>query len=496
MIVEIYNNKVLILDLKLFVSKYKQFFNALTMDNPEYESRKRSGRSVWGVSKKLYLYNWDMDTCVIGIGCITTGVLELLEKDGAVLEVKDKRYINAGACVDYPKNTFSLRPYQFDAVRKTEKYVTGIISAPTGAGKTVIGLSAIGRSGTRAVWLTHTLDLIAQTVAKAKLMFPGIDIGVIGGGKVEISKHITVASVKTLISKPELIPELNKSCDFLVVDEAHHTPSSTFTQVCSALNMYKRIGLTATPYRADGLDPFMFAALGSTLYEVDREYLYKQKALIRPMLKLIYTDFVYEPSFNSGSIKADGKLDYVDLVRTLLADADRMQQMLDNVKTEAAKGSSQLILINSHVGLEQFAEGIRNAGIGEVAVLHGKLNAEERRDVLQRVTCGGVKILLATQLAKEGLDIPRLNALHLITPRKGDVGSEPTGVSLEQEVGRVMRPFPGKESAVIYDYVDYNVSVLKAQHYSRNRVYKRLGIDVPKKPKENFDFGVINYGKL
>ena len=75
---------------------------------------------------------------------------------------------------------------------------------------------------------------------------------------------------------------------------------------------------------------------------------------------------------------------------------------------------------------------------------------------------------------------------HTVTPKRGDTGNSNTGLNLEQEIGRIMRPDsknPDKK-AVWYDYVDASVGVLKAQYYSRRKVYKRLGIKLPIKPKD------------
>jgi len=99
-----------------------------------------------------------------------------------------------------------------------------------------------------------------------------------------------------------------------------------------------------------------------------------------------------------------------------------------------------------------------------------------------------IKIILATQLAKEGLDIEHLNILHLATPRKGDEwskGGDKKGNSLEQEVGRVMRPDPQNpnKKSIVFDYVDYENGIFKTQYRTRCKVYKRLLLDVPRKPK-------------
>jgi len=115
----------------------------------------------------------------------------------------------------------------------------------------------------------------------------------------------------------------------------------------------------------------------------------------------------------------------------------------------------------------------------------------QRRNIMQRMAERKIDILFATQLAREGLDIPHLNVLHLATPKRGDnnTAGRTDGANVEQEVGRVQRPDPENpnKKAKVVDYVDFNVGVFQQQYYSRRRVYKRLGFKVPPKPRTRKD---------
>ena len=113
-----------------------------------------------------------------------------------------------------------------------------------------------------------------------------------------------------------------------------------------------------------------------------------------------------------------------------------------------------------------------------------QVTKKKRQEILDQCREGKVNILFATQLAREGLDIPSLCVGHTVTPKRGD-GKRNTGINLEQEIGRIMRKDPQNpdKKAVWFDYVDASVGVLKGQYYSRRKVYKRLGIKLPSKPK-------------
>jgi len=129
-----------------------------------------------------------------------------------------------------------------------------------------------------------------------------------------------------------------------------------------------------------------------------------------------------------------------------------------------------------------------------------QISRERRREILADADAGKIDILFCTQLLREGVDLPQFSGLHLATPLKGDTerGRE-DGAGLEQSLGRISRPAPGKTGAVVWDYVDHAIGIFRSQYMTRRRTYKRLGIPLPKKPKTerakiedllgNLDFG-------
>ncbi|MCO5387828.1 MAG: hypothetical protein NHB14_20895 [Desulfosporosinus sp.] len=114
-----------------------------------------------------------------------------------------------------------------------------------------------------------------------------------------------------------------------------------------------------------------------------------------------------------------------------------------------------------------------------------QISSQDRQRMLQECGSKKVDILFATQLAREGLDMPHLTIGHSTMPKRGDAQGSANGASTEQEIGRIMRKDPANQAkkAIWFDYVDYAVGVFQSQYYSRRSVYKRLGIALPKKPK-------------
>lgn len=90
-------------------------------------------------------------------------------------------------------------------------------------------------------------------------------------------------------------------------------------------------------------------------------------------------------------------------------------------------------------------------------------------------------LIIATNIAREGLDLPHLDRLYLVTPKKGDSDSKtPDGTGVEQEVGRIMRTAEGKVDAKVVDFVDWNVDLFKRQWYSRKKTYERIKLTFQK----------------
>jgi len=132
-------------------------------------------------------------------------------------------------------------------------------------------------------------------------------------------------------------------------------------------------------------------------------------------------------------------------------------------------GHTILVLSNRVTHCRQLAEAISDRGISAEA-LTGSVGKAKRKRVLQSFREGSVKVLCATSLADEGLDIERLSRLILATPARAE------GRTI-QRLGRLMRPHPGKGTPVLFDLVDEH-PMARRQHTARRRAYRKvLGAD-------------------
>ena len=188
-----------------------------------------------------------------------------------------------------------------------------------------------------------------------------------------------------------------------------------------------------------------------------------EQITITPQVETVPTAFVYTPRANESPI------DYVRLMHHMAADEARMhtvETVLDRAVTE---GTSWLVLAASLAVLERLHRYALDLGLAAEFVC-GSTKKADRQQALARMKNGQARILFATyQLAKEGLDIPRLDRLVLATPTRNKV-------IVQQSIGRIQRPAPGKTEALVLDIVDEKTPQLLTQYKQRRSLYKKMNI--------------------
>lgn len=433
------------------MSEYNEITRMLTIENPQYYQNEKMGFSNWNTPKELTLYRKEKNALFVPVGKLR----HLIKRFNP--EIKDLREIKNSIKFN---STIDLYDYQADVIKEVmSKDSNGIIVMPAGSGKTQTALELISRLGVKTLWLTHTIDLLKQSYNRAKDNLKGADLGKIVSGKVDIGENITFATVQTLSAKD--ISEYKDMFDLVVVDECHRLVGSVnqagmFYKVVNNLNARYKIGLTATPYRnMKGTEIAMFSVLGDVLIEIDKSVVKTCKAKVNKI--------DYSISLPSYCFKQDGSIIFTKAINFLANSKDRTGFIAD-VITNINSDKSILVLSDR---LDQL-ENLKRL-VGEGAMIHGKMTSkaqkEERESIIQDMRDGKERILFASYgLAKEGLDIPRLDCLVLATPKKDKA-------TVIQSVGRIERQFKGKTSPIVYDIVD-SEGIFTTMWYSRYRIYK------------------------
>lgn len=440
----------------------------LRLPNPDYYKREAMGKWLGGTPEYFDLYERVGNMILIPFGCSR----ELNESFSP--EMHFKASYSPLRRFDY-KSSINLYPYQEAAVKAAESLKNGIMVMPCGAGKTQTALELVARIGGRCLWLTHTQDLLNQSMYRAKACF-GCDAstyGTITGGRVNIGTGITFATVQTM-SKINL-SQYRDAFDIVIVDECHKavgTPTRVmqFYRVLSALSCRYKYGITATPKRADGLEKSMYALLGGVVYEVSRQDVAETTCPVN--VEVIHTGFI--PDIDMV-LAGDGTLNYAALVDNLTHDKFRFDVVFNRILDLCSVGRV-LVLANRVEYIKQLADELERYGKKAICLStigSSKSAKAMRKNALRMLNNGEVDCVLATyQLAKEGLDVPNLRYVVFATPEKDET-------TVMQAAGRVGRKAEGKEFGTVIDFVD-NFGMLKGWAKKRRGIYKKLDYTVTK----------------
>jgi len=427
----------------------------LRFPNPKWLENQRMGRWNRGTPRELRFFDKIRGAGLwIPRGYIRHLIL-LSRRHDVQYQIDDQR--RSLSSVDF---IFSgrLKPFQKKAVKEMLSKEFGTLNAPTGSGKTVMALYMIAKRGQPALIIVHTKELANQWVkgAEAFLQIPAAKIGFIGGGKRTIGEKVTVAMVQSLYKFGE---EVAPHIGFLVVDECHRCPSRTFTEAVTCFDSRYMLGLSATPWRRDDLSKLIFWHLGDVHHDVDKNRLI-QSGDVLPV-EVIVRETNFEPYYDPVN-------EYSKMLSELAANDERNRLIASDVAAEGGNSDGIcLVLSDRKTHCETLHALLKYKHKVSADLLTGDLTGSQRKDVVERLNQGKIKVLVATgQLIGEGFDCRELSTLFLATPIRF------SGRVL-QYLGRVLRPAPGKEKARVYDYVDVKVDVLNKAARARQKVYAR-----------------------
>ena len=348
----------------------------------------------------------------------------------------------------------NLRPYQTQLVTEIRgQYQLGrkavLAVLPTGGGKTVCFsyiAQAASVKGNRVLILVHRAELLDQ----ASRAMP-VPHGVIAAGRsMDLSHTVQVASVQTVARRLHLLPR-----DFfqlLVVDEAHHTTAGTWARVIAHFSQAKLLGVTATPIRGDGRglgEHYQAMVQGPTAQQLTDDGFLAAAKVLAP------------PGFDSAGLrKRMGDFDTKQAeqrVGTIMGDC------LGHYRKHLS-GQTAIAFCCSVAHAEAVAHLFQSAGIA-AASIDGSMDTSTRRELLQRLAVGDLKVLTSCALIGEGVDVPSVGGCILLRPTAS------VGLHL-QMIGRCLRPQPGKR-AVVLDHVG---NTLRLGHHLEERDWTLDGL--------------------
>ena len=448
----------------------------LTLPNPDYYKKEKMGLWVGRTPKEINLWRVGYESAlstlseplphggwVAKIPYVVNMPFGVFRDVMPMLDNIKVRFIGAER-VDYGE-PIPLYGYQEDAVEAAYRARYGILQAPAGCGKTQMGLALIQRYGVKALWLTHTKDLLNQSRERAERYMDKSLMGTITEGKVDIGEGITFATVQTM-SKMDL-REYRHEWGVIICDECHRvccsaTGVAMFEKVLNELSCGHKYGLSATVHRADGLIRATFALLGRVVYTVPEEAV---EALVEPVSVEVVSTGAEMPE---DAVRDDGSIVWAKLINGICEDAGRNEVIASSIIWN--KGYSCLVLSDRLAHLEtlmgMLPEDMRQDAVMISGRMTSKKGKAEREAALEDMRTGRKKYLFSSyNLSREGLDIPRLERLFLTTPQKDEA-------VIIQSIGRIARRFEGKAKPVAIDFVDENIGIMVGMYKKRARIYK------------------------
>ena len=330
-----------------------------------------------------------------------------------------------------------LRSYQQQAVLDLRNafrfgYRAPLLCLPTGGGKTIVFTviaQASANRGRRVLILVHRRELLRQ--ASAKLTAVGLDHGLIAAGIPSSPAAVQVASVQTIVRR---LSGMDWQPDLIIIDEAHHATAGQWERTLQHWPNAYRLGVTATPCRLDGRglrSAFDHLVLGPSVAQlIDAGFLSHSRIYAPPVVADLSS-----LRTRAGDYANDQAAAAMDRP-TVTGDAIGHYQRL-------AAGQQAIAFCCNVVHAESVCAAFQAAGIAAQLLLGTTI---DRDQVVQQFAAGAVRVLVTVDVVSEGFDIPAASVAILLRPTKS------LGLYLQQ-VGRVLRPAPGKQHALILDHV-------------------------------------------
>lgn len=433
-----------------------------------------------------------------------------LRDQGIKVRWVDRRHWEVGD--PYGFDEFSYREHQAPVVVSIRHNQQGMYRAPTGSGKTATICGLLWETHPQfALIVVDRTPLLHQWVKalQDRMGLAADDIGTIGEGKWSTGR-VTVATVQSVSRKWDepRVQSLLRRQSVIVLDECHHATADTYRRVLDSSTARYRLGVSATPDKTGEFD-LARLTLGPIFYTDDDEELREAGVLMKPHVEVVHTPF-NKPFWGdhraqrdkrtgeveecevpgcrkSGKVPHGHRNNYQQIKSQLIADRERNEIIANKIRENL--GRCQVVISNEINQLDAIWKTLHDLGVKYpyYYTLTGKTKAKDKREIFEQLEVVPGFVLFST-IAGEGLDVPRIDTIHLPFPTKN-------GKKREQEIGRGTRIWEGKTDIVAIDYADVLNDALRSQFRSRlANCYQPLGLEV--EVNEEFAQSLPNGGGL
>ena len=452
-------NGVYIEKAKLPSQLISQLIHLAVFRNPEFYKAQAMRMPVYNKPRMIACYDDLSKYIVLPRGCLDK-TIQLLSEYKINTEVIDECIKGKPLRVSFKG---SLRVKQRDAVKVLRQYNTGVLSATTAFGKTIVAAKMLAVRKRNTLILVHRKQLLEQWRERlATFLSISIDdIGQIGGGRKKPNEKLDIALLQSLNRNGEIYTDISKY-GHIIVDECHHLSAFSFEKILKQAKAKYVLGLTATPIRKDGHHPIIFMQCGAIRYQDNA----KNASLDRPFEHIMiprYTKLLLPDGEEKPSIQ--------QVYEYLSKDEGRNELIVSDVISSIKEGRSPLVLTERISHLKHLVDQL-SGKVENIIVLHGgmgKKQLNKTQEQLNTINDNEERVVLATgKYIGEGFDDPRLDTLFLAMPIswKG---------TLQQYVGRLHRLYDNKKEVRVYDYVDNQVRMLQRMYSKRKSGYRAMG---------------------
>ena len=446
--------------------------------NSQFFMNLKMGFSNQDTPRIVYAGYDEGDYIVIPRGCLDD-LKSLLDEAEISYSITDKR--QSGRAIDVDFNG-SLYPEQLIAVQKMLVYDSGILSAATAFGKTVVGANLIAQKRVNTLVLVHTVEIMQNwirdldrflsvneplptyTTPKGRIKHRDSVIGTFSSQKDASTGIIDIAMITSLGRNDDINPMV-RNYGMVIMDECHHSAAFTHENVLRAVTAKYVYGMTATAKRMDGQVKKVFMQFGP----IRHRYTSKERAEKQGIGHFVYPRFTRLVDFEGNGERHIS--DYFDLVcKSEMRNLQIITDTIDCVK----KGRTPLVMTKYREHAQRLYNALQGAS-DHIFLLQGGNSLKARavlREKMMAVSRDETMIVVAIgQYIGEGFNYPRLDTLLLAMPISFEG-------NVEQYAGRLNRDYEGKKDVIIFDYIDQHIPKLERMYHKRLRTYKKIGFEV------------------
>lgn len=428
--------------------------------NPEFYKLQRMRMQTYPHPRFIFAGEMRHEDLLLPRGVLDKAT-QILQESGASVVIRDERIARKKIKVEF---NGALTDAQQEAVKKIKKTDLGILMAPPGAGKTVMACNLIAERKTSTLILVHRQPLLDQWKERIStfLKIPVKDIGTLSGTRKKMTGRIDVGMLQS-ITRMDDLSEVADNYSQIIIDECHHIPATSFEAILKQLPARYVLGLSATPYRKDGLEKIMFLQCGPIRHEID---------------PLQISDLPKKVEIHETGLTFPEELGrhppYHVLIQYLVQNESRNHMIASKTLKAIEENRFPLLVSDRKEQLEILGRLIKGGSpTADIIVLEGTLSAKQRRQALAQISESRIAarqvILMATaSLIGEGFDLPELDTLIFATPLSFEG-------RLIQYAGRIHRVAPQKKSAQIIDFVDSYSGMLLKMYRNRIKAYRKMG---------------------